>query len=111
GQQYIVMEYLDGPGLNKLVLDKSDLLAERRGQLIRQMAEAIDAVHRAGFVHRDICPRNFICSKDLRELKIIDFGLALPDTKPFHQPGNRTGTPQYMAPEIVRRRPTDKRLD
>ena len=42
---------------------------------------------------------------------MIDFGLSVPATKEFMQPGNRTGTPNYMAPEVVRRRPTDQRLD
>jgi serine/threonine-protein kinase len=42
---------------------------------------------------------------------LIDFGLTVPAEKEFMQPGIRTGTPNYMAPEVVRRRPTDKRLD
>ena len=42
-----------------------------------------------------------------RSLKLIDFGLTLPAAKDFMQPGNRTGTPIYMAPEIIRRRSTD----
>ncbi len=44
-------------------------------------------------------------------MKLIDFGLSLPARKEFMQPGNRTGTPLYMAPEVVRRRWTDQRLD
>jgi serine/threonine-protein kinase len=42
---------------------------------------------------------------------MIDFGLTVPATKEFMQPGNRTGTPLYMSPEIVRRKPTDQRVD
>jgi len=44
-------------------------------------------------------------------VKLIDFGLTLPATRAFMAPGNRTGTPLYMSPEIVRRRSTDKRVD
>src|SRR5690606_24381164 len=44
-------------------------------------------------------------------LKLIDFGLTVPARKEFMQPGIRTGTPNYMAPEVVRRKPTDHRLD
>jgi serine/threonine-protein kinase len=44
-------------------------------------------------------------------LVIFDFGLAVPDQPAFLQPGNRVGTPQYMAPEVVRRRQADRRLD
>ena len=75
------------------------------------MTEAIDAVHKAGFIHRDICPRNFIVTPDATSLKLIDFGLTLPIKREYMLPGNRTGTPLYMAPEIVRRKPTDQRVD
>jgi len=61
-------------------------------------------------VHRDICPRNYILRPDGR-LVLIDFGLTVPDKPAFLQPGNRVGTPNYMAPEVVRRRQADKRLD
>lgn len=111
GARYVLMEYLDGPGLNALIKQRSQLLEPHKLSLIRQMAEALGVVHKAGYIHRDICPRNFICNQMASELKLIDFGLTVPATKEFMQPGNRTGTPNYMAPEIVRRRPTDHRLD
>ena len=111
GQQFIVMEFLDGPGLNSLIIGRSPLLEGKRLSLIRQAAEALGAVHKAGYIHRDICPRNFVASKDATMLKLIDFGLTVPNTPLFTQPGNRTGTPNYMAPEVVRRRSTDQRLD
>lgn len=111
GRQYLIMEYLEGPPLNTLISRRSEQLQGRLMPLIRQMAETLDVVHQAGFVHRDICPRNFICTPDLKSLTLIDFGLTVPATKPFMAPGNRTGTPAYMAPEIIRRRPTDQRLD
>ncbi len=111
GQQYIIMEFLDGPGLNNLLNNRDPIVEGKELQLIRQMAEAVGAVHKAGFIHRDICPRNFICAPDCESLKLIDFGLTLPDKPEFRQPGNRTGTPLYMATEIVRRRATDIRVD
>ena len=80
-------------------------------RFIREAAEAVAAVHAAGFIHRDICPRNFLLTNKREDLKLIDFGLTVPATPWFMQPGNRTGTPNYMAPELVRRRPTDQRLD
>lgn len=110
-EPYILMEFLDGLGMNSLIIQRSELLVGQRVSLIRQMAHAIDVVHKAGYIHRDICPRNFICSKDASTLKLIDFGLTVPATKEFMMPGNRTGTPNYMAPEIVRRRVTDHRVD
>lgn len=111
GEQFVVMEFLDGPGLNSLIIARSKLLDGNRLTLLRQAAEALKVVHDAGYIHRDICPRNFVCSKDVTSLKLIDFGLTVPAESRFMQPGIRTGTPNYMAPEVVRRRPTDKRLD
>lgn len=111
GEQFIVMEFLDGPGLNSLIVGKDPRLKGNRLALLRDAAEALSVVHKAGYIHRDICPRNFVCAPDVKSLKLIDFGLTVPATADFMAPGNRTGTPNYMAPEVVRRRPTDQRLD
>jgi serine/threonine-protein kinase len=111
GQQYLLMEFVQGTNLSLLIKSQDSLMKERRLGFLRQMAEAIEAVHRAGYIHRDICPRNFIYDAEQDSLKMIDFGLTVPATPEFMQPGNRTGTPIYMAPEVVRRRPTDQRLD
>lgn len=111
GQNYILMEYLDGPGLDLVIRDRDPNVIPHQLKLVKDMAKALMEVHDQGFIHRDVCPRNFICAKDLSSLKLIDFGLTLPDEPPYRMPGNRTGTPQYMAPEIVRRRETDQRLD
>lgn len=110
GRQFIVQEFVEGVMLHSLVSAKKPLPVEKRIDLVRQAATAIAAVHKAGFVHRDICPRNFILRPDGR-LVLIDFGLTVPDKPVFLQPGNRIGTPNYMAPEVVRRKQSDKRLD
>lgn len=110
-QPYLVMEFVKGTNLSQLIANQDPVLNGRRVAIVRQMAEALDAIHRAGFIHRDVCPRNFIYNPETSTLKMIDFGLTVPATKEFMQPGNRTGTPLYMAPEVVRRRPTDQRLD
>jgi serine/threonine protein kinase len=110
-EHFVVMEFIDGPALNSLVIGQSPLLEGRRVKMIRQMAEALRAVHQAGYIHRDVCPRNFMATPDGELVKLIDFGLTVPATAPFMQPGNRTGTPNYMAPELVRRLATDQRLD
>lgn len=111
GLRYLLMEYLDGPGLNAVIHARDSILDGRRMNLIKQMAEALDYLHRQEYIHRDVCPRNFICSTDMTSLKLIDFGLTLPATPEFMRPGNRTGTPIYHAPEISRRRVTDQRVD
>lgn len=110
-QPYLVMEFVKGTNLHTLIANRDPALDGNKLLIVRQMAEAIEAVHKAGYIHRDVCPRNFIYDPETKTLKMIDFGLTLPATKEFMQPGNRTGTPLYMAPEVVRRRPTDQRLD
>ena len=112
GAPYLVMELVDGPGLQTLIHNReAKLLEGKRMNLIGQMADALLYVHNSGYIHRDICPRNFICTADINTIKLIDFGLTVPATKDFMAPGNRTGTPLYMAPEVVRRRATDQRVD
>lgn len=110
GQKYVVLEFIEGSGLQAIIAAGRPLPPARRLDLVRQAARAIETVHKAGFVHRDICPRNFVLEPGGR-LVLIDFGLTVPDKPVFLQPGNRIGTPAYMAPEVVRRRQADRRLD
>ncbi|MEE2936759.1 MAG: serine/threonine-protein kinase [Planctomycetota bacterium] len=112
GEPVIVMEYIAGPSMQNIVVQKQEEHVNgKRIDLIRDMAEALKYVHSQEFIHRDICPRNFICTTGSTAVKLIDFGLTVPATAPFMTPGNRTGTPLYMCPEIIRRRHTDKRVD
>ena len=112
GQPVLIMEYIAGPSMQNIVVQKQEEhVSGRRLKLIHDMAEALKYVHSKNYIHRDICPRNFICLPGSTGVKLIDFGLTVPATAPFMVPGNRTGTPLYMSPEIVRRRATDKRVD
>ena len=111
GSPFMVMEFLDGPGLQFLLKRNDPSIEGCRFKIIRQMAEGLQYVHEQGFIHRDVCPRNFIYDPRSQTAKMIDFGLTLPSSGPYKRPGNRTGTPLYMSPEVVRRRSTDHRLD
>jgi eukaryotic-like serine/threonine-protein kinase len=111
GHHFVVVEYLEGPGLQSVIVAKDKRVEGRRVKLLRQAAEALKMVHDSGFIHHDVCPRNFVCAKDLESLKLIDFGLTIPLLPEFMQPGNRTGTANYMAPEVVRRKSKDHRID
>jgi serine/threonine protein kinase len=110
GDSFVVTDFIEGTLLHAILAAKKPLSPTQKLDLVRQAAAAVAAVHAAGFVHRDICPRNFMLRPDGR-LVLFDFGLTVPDKQVFLQPGNRIGTPNYMAPEVVRRRQADKRLD
>jgi serine/threonine protein kinase len=109
-EPYIIMELVDGVGLNFLIETKHKDLDGNRVNFLSQYASGIEYLHRAGFLHRDICPRNVMVSKD-GIVKIIDLGLAIPYKPDFCKPGNRTGTTMYLAPELIKRMPTDHRVD
>lgn len=109
-EPYVVMELIDGVGLNYLIETKNKDLDGNRVNFLAQYATGIEYMHKAGFLHRDICPRNVMVDKS-GTVKIIDFGLAIPYKPEFCRPGNRTGTKEYLAPELIRRAATDHRVD
>jgi serine/threonine-protein kinase len=110
GRRFVVMEFIEGTVLSAVINAGRPLAPARRIELVRQASEGLAAVHRAGFVHHDICPRNLIVEPEGR-LVLIDFGLTVPDEPAYLRPGNRVGTPAYMAPEVIRRRQADRRID
>jgi eukaryotic-like serine/threonine-protein kinase len=110
GEYYLVMELVEGSGLNFLVETNSEKLAGQRVDYLIQIADGLEYLHGKGFMHRDMCPRNIMVDRE-GVVKIIDFGLAIPNTPAFCKPGNRTGTPNYLAPEVIRRTTTDPRVD
>ena len=75
------------------------------------MAEALDAAHRAGLVHRDVKPANVLLAGDGR-VKVADFGIAkAAEGADLTQPGLMVGTAKYLAPEQVEGKPVDPRTD
>jgi eukaryotic-like serine/threonine-protein kinase len=108
--QYLVMELIDGMGMNFLIETKSKQLQGNRLNYLTQVCDGLEYVHKQGYLHRDICPRNIMVTRE-DVVKIIDFGLTVPYTPAFCKPGNRTGTPNYLAPELIKRTTTDHRVD
>lgn len=100
---FLIMEYIDGVRLEDHV---PETFAERI-QLFIEVAEALQAVHHAGYVHADIKPNNILICPDGR-VKIIDFGQSCPLG---HRKDRIQGTPDYMAPEQINRHPLDQRTD
>jgi serine/threonine protein kinase len=110
GEPCLVMEMIDGMGLNFLIETGSPQLNGHRVDYLCQLADALEYLHGQRYLHRDLCPRNIMVTKD-HVVKVIDFGLTIPYTEPFCRPGNRTGTPDYLPPELIARRRTDHRVD
>lgn len=108
-EHWLSMEFIEGVSLNEIRKIGARDLAGKIDLLI-QAADGLDAVHRSGYIHHDFGPKNVLVNRE-NVCKIIDFGLAVPDEPRFHRPGNRTGTLQYMAPELIRREATDRRID
>ncbi len=110
GEPYVVMELIDGVGMNFLIETKNPRLEGNRVNYMVQMTDAVEYLHKQRYLHRDICPRNVMVTND-NVVKLIDFGLTIPYTPQFCKPGNRTGTPNYLAPELIKRVATDHRVD
>jgi serine/threonine protein kinase len=109
-EMFLVMEFIEGSGLSLLVDLQNEEMKRYRLRYMIQIGEALQYFHQQNWIHRDICPRNVMVSED-KHVKLIDFGLVVPNTEAFRKPGNRTGTASYMAPELIKRQTTDHRLD
>lgn len=109
-EQFLVMEFIEGYSLSFLVEAQNEDMRANCLKYIIQLGEAIQYFHQENWIHRDICPRNIMVSNE-HQLKLIDFGLVVPNSAPFLQPGNRTGTAAYMAPELIKRQKTSQKID
>jgi serine/threonine protein kinase len=121
GTFFLVMELLDGLDLETLVERFGPLPPERVVHLLRQACASLEEAHTRGLVHRDIKPSNiFTCRLGLAVdfVKVLDFGLvkAVGDREReatlLTAPDTTTGTPAFIAPEMVRGdRVADHRVD
>jgi eukaryotic-like serine/threonine-protein kinase len=108
---YIVMEYVGGESLDK-VLSRNDhkLPLDTALQLTQELAEALDCAHGQGVVHRDLKPANILLTED-GHAKIADFGVAKLNLANHTLAGRALGTPAYMSPEQLNGEPVDGRSD
>jgi serine/threonine protein kinase len=102
GQEYIAMEFLDGPNLKDLLAMGVTFSLTDTVDIGVQMLAGLEACHAMGVVHRDIKPANIV-KLPSGELKLADFGVAriLTDAT-ISRTGTVVGTPNYMSPEQVR---------
>jgi tetratricopeptide (TPR) repeat protein len=119
GQQYLVMELLEGQTLRQLI-DGKPMELSKAVALAKQVADALEAAHAKGIVHRDVKPGN-VMVVGRGHVKVLDFGLAKQsvlaesdETLTLVTAANAVkimGTPAYLSPEVLRGSKADARAD
>lgn len=101
--QYIVMEFVEGQDLKKIIRSEGILPVKRALDIAIQICAGIGFAHRAGLVHADLKPQNILTTKE-DVVKITDFGIAqaLTDTQPMPRQDIVWGSPHYFSPEQAR---------
>src|SRR3954453_4804810 len=111
GLLYIAMRLIDGPDLATLLHREGPLPAARCMWIVDQLAQALEAAHARGLIHRDVKPANVLLDED--SCYLTDFGLTKPVAvkTAVTAPGQFVGTVDYVAPEQIRGQPLDPRVD
>ena len=112
GFPYIVMEYLSGDPLDRIIQSGKPLPLVAKLKIIEQVCYALGYAHRNDVIHRDVKPANVIVQPD-GVVKLLDFGIARQEKGDGHltRTGHVIGTIQYMAPERLKSAPFDGRSD
>ncbi|MEP6482664.1 MAG: serine/threonine-protein kinase, partial [Rhodoglobus sp.] len=118
GLIYLVMEYVDGEPLSRLLAREAPLGLDRAIEITRQIADGLAAAHELGIIHRDLKPDNILITRTRagKEVaKVVDFGIAKAMLESVEEGLTRTGqvigTPEFMSPEQLLGDPVDARAD
>jgi serine/threonine-protein kinase len=118
GLIYLVMEFVDGEPLSRLLAREAPFALERALDIARQIADGLGAAHELGIVHRDLKPDNILVTRTRTEkevAKVVDFGIAKAIQEATGEQLTRTGlvigTPEFMSPEQLLGDPIDARAD
>ncbi|MCO5169936.1 MAG: protein kinase [Planctomycetes bacterium] len=112
GLHYIVMQRVEGTDLERRIRERGPHDPDEATRLVLAVARALEALHAAGLVHRDVKAENVVVTPS-GEVKLIDFGLVkdLTSEANLTRPGALIGTPAYIAPEVGRAATIDGRAD
>ncbi|MBV8199734.1 MAG: serine/threonine protein kinase, partial [Acidobacteria bacterium] len=113
GIPYLVQEFLAGEDLNHVIARQEGLTAQRRLDILVQVARGLEYAHLQGVLHRDIKPANIRILPPPGAVKIMDFGIAklLHEVSDVTTQGVTLGTVGYLAPEQLRGEAVDRRTD
>jgi eukaryotic-like serine/threonine-protein kinase len=112
-REYMVMEWVDGRLLRKIIAENGKLPLERAVRIALAICDALDYIHSHGVVHRDLKPENIMVN-DKDRIKLIDFGIAGQAGArrlTFAKLSQVMGTPDYISPEQVKGKRGDARSD
>ncbi|MBI2568296.1 MAG: serine/threonine protein kinase [Candidatus Schekmanbacteria bacterium] len=99
GHLYMITEFVDGTGLDRVIAGRAPLAEPEACRIAYEALEALSAVHDAGMLHRDLKPANLMLDKSGR-VRLLDFGMAKPSDRSWAtQTGQIMGTVRYMSPE------------
>lgn len=103
GVHYLVMEFVDGPPLDRLLAERGRLPWKTAVRIAIQLARALGNAHDLGFLHRDVKPGNVLLFRDGR-VRLTDFGIVkdIRSLKGYLVTGRKVGTAAYASPEQVR---------
>ncbi len=110
GAHYLLMEYIEASNLKLMMARNDPALQENIGNILIDMAVALEHVHDRGFMHLDFKPENVLISRS-GNVRLVDFDLSLPRPDKPKKSADNPGTPAYMAPEQLLRQPFDHRAD
>jgi serine/threonine protein kinase len=108
---YIVMDFLEGCGLDVIIKKKEEIPPEKSIFYLAQAAVGLDYAHTKGVVHCDVKPGNLLIDTETDFLYILDFGIAKFGSGPVLESAPVVGTPAYMSPEQILNEPLDGRSD
>ncbi|HEY0480108.1 MAG TPA: protein kinase [Kofleriaceae bacterium] len=104
GLLYLAMEYVKGPTLTQLLVTQNPLPIDRVIDIVMQSLAGIEEAHLAGVIHADLKADNIILDQrraGIDVVKIVDFGIARLITTARDEDRSISGTPEYMAPEVI----------
>lgn len=110
GELALVLEYVEGSNLKLLLTEQNPVLIENMAQILIDTAEAMEHIHDHGFMHLDIKPENVVMTRN-GSIRVLDFDLARPIPPTPRRLDKNPGTPLYMSPEQLMRKPVDQRAD